>query len=85
MRASGWPVRALSQRRLGSGVAQEIRLSDGAVLTVRVDGVETYRTNLPNLDGGYQVNNEYNADIPANLPAGNPHRNPQRRQRLVLP
>ena len=46
-------------------------VSDGAVLTVRVDGVETYRTNLPNLDGGYQVNNEYNADIPANLPAGN--------------
>ena len=25
-------------------------VSDGAVLTVRVDGVETYRTNLPNLE-----------------------------------
>jgi len=46
-------------------------VSDGAVLTVRVDGVETYRTNLPNLDAGYQVNNEYNTDIPASVPAGN--------------
>ena len=46
-------------------------VSDGAILTVRVDGVETYRTNLANLDGGYAVNNEYNVDIPANLPAGN--------------
>jgi hypothetical protein len=45
-------------------------VSDGAVLTVRVDGVETYRTNLPNRDAGYQVNNEYNTDIPANLPTG---------------
>ena len=46
-------------------------VSDGAVLTVRVDGAETYRTNLPNLDGGYQVNNEYNVDLPATLPGGN--------------
>src|SRR5206468_1732554 len=45
-------------------------VSDGAVLTVRVDGVETYRTNLPNLDAGYAVNNEYNTDIPVNVPAG---------------
>src|SRR5216117_2229091 len=46
-------------------------VSDGAVLTVRVDGIETYRTNLPNLDSGYAVNNEYNVDISANLPVGN--------------
>jgi len=46
-------------------------VSDGAILTLRVDGTETYRTNLANLDGGYQVNNEYNIDIPVTLPAGN--------------
>jgi hypothetical protein len=46
-------------------------VSDGAILTLRVDGTETYRTNLPNLDGGYQVNNEYNIDIPVSLPVGN--------------
>jgi len=45
-------------------------VSDGAILSVRVDGTETYRTNLPNIDGGFQVNNEYNVDIPVNLPAG---------------
>ena len=46
-------------------------VSDGAVLTVRVDGTETFRTNLANLDGGYQVNNEYDVDFPVNLPSGN--------------
>lgn len=39
-------------------------------LTVRVDGSQLYRTNLPNLDGGYSVNNEYNLDLAVNLPAG---------------
>ena len=29
-----------------------------------------YSTNLPNLDGLNEVNNEYNLDIPLNLPAG---------------
>lgn len=45
-------------------------VSDGSVMVVRVDGSELLRTNLPNLDGGYAVNNEYNLDIPVNLPAG---------------
>ena len=39
-------------------------------LTVRADGVQLYRTNLPNLDGGYSVTNEYNLDIAVSLPAG---------------
>lgn len=45
-------------------------VSQGAVLTVRVDGVERFRTNLANLDGKYDVNNEYNLDIPVALPSG---------------
>lgn len=45
-------------------------VADGAVMVVRADGSELFRTNLPNLDGGYSVDNEYNLDIPVNLPAG---------------
>jgi len=45
-------------------------VSDGSVMIVRADGAELFRTNLPNLDGGYAVNNEYNLDIPINLPPG---------------
>ncbi|HWH68820.1 MAG TPA: DUF5060 domain-containing protein, partial [Candidatus Sulfotelmatobacter sp.] len=45
-------------------------VSSNPILTVRADGVELYRTNLPNLDGGYSVNNEYNLDLTVNLPAG---------------
>ena len=45
-------------------------VSDSSVMVVRADGAELFRTNLPNLDGGYAVNNEYNLDILVNLPAG---------------
>ena len=45
-------------------------VSWGSILVVKVDGAETYRTNLANLDGGYGVNNEYNLDIPVNLRPG---------------
>ena len=45
-------------------------VSDGAILVVRADGTEMYRTNLPNLDGGYSVNNEYDVDLAVNLPSG---------------
>jgi len=45
-------------------------VSSGSILVVRADGAELFRTNLPNLDGGYSVNNEYNLDIPVSLPAG---------------
>jgi len=45
-------------------------VSGGATLVVRADGVELYRTNLPNLDGGWSVNNEYNLDLAVNLPPG---------------
>jgi Domain of unknown function (DUF5060)/Cellulase (glycosyl hydrolase family 5) len=45
-------------------------VSDGAQLKVLVDGSSVFSTNLPNLDGGYSVNNEYNLDIPVNLPSG---------------
>ncbi len=63
--------------RLNAWVTNNARLvvhlnsvSDGAIMVVRVDGVQQYRTNLPNLDGGWSVNNEYNMDIPVNLAAG---------------
>ena len=46
-------------------------VSDGSILVVRADGTELLRTNLPNLDGGYSVDNEYNIDLAVNLPAGN--------------
>jgi hypothetical protein len=46
-------------------------VSDGSIMVVRVDGTELFRTNLPNLDGGYTLNEEYNLDIPVNLPSGN--------------
>jgi hypothetical protein len=45
-------------------------VADGSVMVVRADGTELFRTNLPNLDGAYTVDNEYNMDIPVNLPAG---------------
>jgi hypothetical protein len=45
-------------------------VSDGSIMVVKVDGNTLLRTNLPNLDGTYNVNQEYNLDIPVNLPAG---------------
>jgi hypothetical protein len=45
-------------------------VSDGSIMVVKVDGTTLLRTNLPNLDGTYNVNEEYNMDIPVNLPAG---------------
>jgi hypothetical protein len=45
-------------------------VSEGSILVVLADGAEMFRTNLPNLDGTYNVNNEYNLDIPVGLPAG---------------
>jgi hypothetical protein len=46
-------------------------VSDGSIMVVRVDGAELFRTNLVNLDGAYNVNEEYNLDIPVSLPSGN--------------
>lgn len=45
-------------------------VSGGAVMAVRVDGTEWFRRDLPNLDGTWSVNNEYNLDIPVDLPSG---------------
>lgn len=45
-------------------------VSAQAVMVVLRDGVEVYRKSLPNLDGGYNVNNEYNQDFTVALPAG---------------
>lgn len=45
-------------------------VSANPILVVRADGAELYRTNLPNRDGGYAVNNEYNVDLSVNLPPG---------------
>jgi len=45
-------------------------VSDGSVMAVQVDGATLFSTNLPNLDGTYVVDEEYNLDIPVSLPAG---------------
>jgi hypothetical protein len=64
--------------RLSAWLTNDARLvmhlnsvSSGAIMVVRADGAELFRTNLPNLDGGSSVTNEYNMDIPVNLPPGN--------------
>jgi hypothetical protein len=45
-------------------------VSQGAIMSVTVDGVEKFRQSLPNKDGGYHVNNEYNQDFTVALPSG---------------
>jgi hypothetical protein len=45
-------------------------VSDGSTMVVRADGVELFRTNFPNLDGSFAVNDEYNLDIAVSLPGG---------------
>ena len=45
-------------------------VSVSAGLGVRVDGATVWSTNLPNLDGLNDVNNEYNLDLAVPLPAG---------------
>lgn len=44
-------------------------VSSGAILAVRVDGSEVFRRVLPDKDGTYNVNNEYNEDIEVPIPA----------------
>jgi hypothetical protein len=46
-------------------------VSDGAIVNVRVDGATVFTKSLPNLDGTYQVNNEYDTNLLVFLPAGN--------------
>jgi len=45
-------------------------VSDGSIMVVLADNTQLFRTNLPNLDGTYAVNEEYNTNISVNLPAG---------------
>jgi hypothetical protein len=45
-------------------------VSDGAIMAVVRDGIEVFRQVLPNKDGKYDVNNEYNQDFSVSLPAG---------------
>lgn len=45
-------------------------VSDASTLVVLADSVQLFSTNLPNLDGTYNVNEEYNTNISVNLPAG---------------
>jgi hypothetical protein len=58
---------------LGAGARLVLHVnsvSDGARMGVLVDGVKVLDQNLPNLDGTYQVNNEYNRDYAVTLAAG---------------
>jgi hypothetical protein len=45
-------------------------VSEGAVMNVRVDGTSVWSRSIPNRDGGYQVNNEYNTNYTVPLSAG---------------
>ncbi len=45
-------------------------VSQGAIMSVRVNSAEILRTNLANLDGAWTVTDEYNLDIVVPLPAG---------------
>jgi hypothetical protein len=45
-------------------------VSQGAIINVRVDGTSVFTQSVPNLDGGYAVNNEYNRDYTINLARG---------------
>lgn len=63
--------------QLSAWLAEQARLvlhvnsvSEGAVLSVRVDGEEVFRRPLPNRDGQSQVNGEYNLELSVTLPAG---------------
>jgi hypothetical protein len=45
-------------------------VSDASIMVVLADNTQLFSTNLPNLDGTYNVNEEYNTNITVNLPAG---------------
>jgi hypothetical protein len=45
-------------------------VSTGSIMAVNVDGKQVFSTNLVDLDGTYNVDEEYNTDIPVNLPSG---------------
>jgi hypothetical protein len=45
-------------------------VADGAVLGVFVDNRKVFQQSLPNRDGQWLVNNEYNEDIAVDLPTG---------------
>jgi hypothetical protein len=45
-------------------------VSEASTLVVLADNSQLFSTNLPNLDGTYNVNGEYNTNISVNLPAG---------------
>jgi hypothetical protein len=45
-------------------------VSSGAILAVRANGTEIFRRSLPDRDGTFNVNNEYNEDISVEIPTG---------------
>jgi len=45
-------------------------VSDASTLVVLADNVQLFSTNLPNLDGTYVVDGEYNTNISVSLPPG---------------
>ena len=45
-------------------------VSDASIMVVLADNTQLFSTNLPNLDGTYAVDEEYNTNITVNLPAG---------------
>jgi len=59
--------------RTGAGAHMIMHLnsvSNDAILAVRTNGKEIFRRSLPNIDGKWLINNEYNIDIDVPLPAG---------------
>jgi hypothetical protein len=45
-------------------------VSSGAIVNVRVDGKDIFTKSLPNKDGQWQVNHEYDQDLSIDLPEG---------------
>lgn len=57
----------------GSGAKLTLHLnsvSDGSIMQVLVDGSEAFRWEIPNKDGGWTVNGEYDQDVDVPLPSG---------------
>lgn len=61
------------QAHLGDAAKLTIHVnsvSNDAILAVKANGKEIFRRALPNKDGKWETNNEYNEDIEVALPAG---------------
>lgn len=65
------PIRLIAHLAEGAQIAVHVdSVSNGAMLVVKANGKEVLRRELPNKDGAWLVNKEYDETIRAPLPAG---------------